>query len=538
MKSSGLLVFMFVMMQSVVAQNLIERTVLGLSCQSTELPNRISEKVYSLKSKKTFNLFEFSKSNISKNKQEVSLKIGPKGLLKIKLERPTTLRIPIPVTGDQSFTLALFEVNVFEEGSLIFTPTGSQTMSPKHLYYRGIINDDHGSIVTMSIINDEIFISVNDMSGTYRITPKGKDKTSYQLTVDNSRNESGYTCGTTGEHHLGSTAQYPIIGKNTNEKGQKALSDGVRIYVVCDNKLYQDEGGTISGVEAYVALLYSEIAALYANEQINMVVSEILVYTSADPYAVNGSNTWKTLQDFGTNTPHTFNGDIASLLQGGSYSGNGCSLSGLAWVDVLCNKPANSNYGPYNVNWGLGDCSLSTTATSYNQALDVSIVAHEIGHNLGSPHTQSCCWGSNQNQAIDNCVTTTICGGSASQNCGLVPNLPTSDRKTIMSYCGNSTPFSNGFGTLPGNLIRNRVQNANCLGGGIPNCTTTNQRYDQQTIPNNTVVYASNNITIGNNVNVNSSSNVMLSAENCLVVNGTLTVGIGALLEIVTDECN
>jgi hypothetical protein len=95
MKSSGLLVFMFVMMQSVVAQNLIERTVLGLSCQSTELPNRISEKVYSLKSKKTFNLFEFSKSNISKNKQEVSLKIGPKGLLKIKLERPTTLRIPI-----------------------------------------------------------------------------------------------------------------------------------------------------------------------------------------------------------------------------------------------------------------------------------------------------------------------------------------------------------------------------------------------------------------------------------------------------------
>ena len=418
------------------------------------------------------------------------------------------------------------------------TPSESNPIFKKNLFYRGIVNDDHGSIVSMSIINEETFISINDMSGTYRVTPQDNKSASYQLSVDNSRNDRELTCETSGEHHFGTTALYPTKEKSTNSEDQKALSDDVRMYVVCDYKLYQDAGGSVSGAENFVALLFTEIASLYANESINMVVSEIFVYTSPDPYASNGSNTWLSLQEFGSNTPHTFNGDIASLLQGGSYTGGACSLSGIAWVDVLCNKPANSNYGPYNVNWGLGDCSITTNATYYGQAIDVSILAHEIGHNLGSPHTHSCCWGSSGNQAIDNCVGTTGCGTGSSQSCDLVPNLPSGDRKTIMSYCGNSTPFSNGFGTLPGNLIRNRVENASCLSSGQPNCTSNNITYNQQTIPNNTSAYADNNISIGNNVTVNSNSSVMLSAENSLVVNGAFTVGAGASLEIITEECN
>src|SRR5690606_19866260 len=94
----------------------------------------------------------------------------------------------------------------------------------------------------------------------------------------------------------------------------------------------------------------------------------------------------------------------------------------------------------------------------------VLVLTHELGHNIGSPHTHSCSW---PGGAIDDCYE--VEGG-----CSPGPD-PGPAGGTIMSYChlsGNpGINFANGFGTLPGNRIRNRVTNANCLyecGAGDP----------------------------------------------------------------------
>ena len=90
---------------------------------------------------------------------------------------------------------------------------------------------------------------------------------------------------------------------------------------------------------------------------------------------------------------------------------------------------------------------------------DVNFVAHEIGHNLGSPHTHDCAWNSN-NTPIDDCGYN---HSNGTDGC----NGPTPAAGTIMSYChlinGIGIDFSLGFGQQPGNLIRSRVNNANCL---------------------------------------------------------------------------
>src|SRR5690606_21482823 len=88
---------------------------------------------------------------------------------------------------------------------------------------------------------------------------------------------------------------------------------------------------------------------------------------------------------------------------------------------------------------------------------------HEMGHNLGSPHTHACAWNGN-NTAIDGCGPT---AGYSEGSCPMAP-LPTNGG-TIMSYChlvsGVGINFNNGFGPQPGDLIRDKYNTATCNTG-------------------------------------------------------------------------
>ncbi|MEM9928600.1 MAG: M12 family metallo-peptidase, partial [Bacteroidota bacterium] len=79
------------------------------------------------------------------------------------------------------------------------------------------------------------------------------------------------------------------------------------------------------------------------------------------------------------------------------------------------------------------------------------VIAHELGHQLGSQHTHACVWNGN-NTAIDGCagITEGLCG---------TPSIP-AEGGTIMSYCHLRAPginFDLGFGAQPGAVIANRV---------------------------------------------------------------------------------
>ncbi|KAK6021998.1 PKD domain protein, partial [Ostertagia ostertagi] len=86
----------------------------------------------------------------------------------------------------------------------------------------------------------------------------------------------------------------------------------------------------------------------------------------------------------------------------------------------------------------------------------VEVVTHELGHNLGSNHTQWCGW---VGGALDNCYTTE--GGCS-------PGPQPSNGGTIMSYChltSTQINFNNGFGQQPGDRIRQVIgSSSSCLG--------------------------------------------------------------------------
>ncbi len=247
-----------------------------------------------------------------------------------------------------------------------------------------------------------------------------------------------------------------LIVSRTDRTGARS-NNTVKVYVECDHELFKANGSSAQGTTDFATGLFNVVTAIYANDDINVELSEIKVWATKDPYPTNSA---KAARDaFGASLAGEFNGDIAHLLS--NYKVNGTVPNGgSANIDALCDKEKAVGY--------------TNITTSYKQYPTYSwtayAVTHEIGHNLGSPHTHSCLWPTGP---IDNCWCPE---GDCDQG-----DEPASTGGTVMSYCHLNPQWTNdcdlsaanpginlagGFGDLPGSLIRSRIKNASCLGNG------------------------------------------------------------------------
>lgn len=71
---------------------------------------------------------------------------------------------------------------------------------------------------------------------------------------------------------------------------------------------------------------------------------------------------------------------------------SGRSLGGVAYLNALCG----------DVRYGVSASQSGNPSTLPKSSFTLIVVAHEIGHNLGSHHTHNCVWNGN-NTRIDNC---------------------------------------------------------------------------------------------------------------------------------------
>ena len=230
----------------------------------------------------------------------------------------------------------------------------------------------------------------------------------------------------------------PVDGKSSNR-------GCIDIYTEVEYNLYEALG---DGTADYIDAVLFQVAALAARDQIFFNWSEVLIWDTEDPWT--GTNTSEQLQQFSLGRQvGTYNGHLAQLL--GDADAPGAPRGGIAWRKVIC--------GPSSRH------SFSSIRTVYNDipvySWTVMVIAHEIGHNLGSRHTHECAW-NGDGTAIDRC------GGNA---CGTDPGIP-QDGGTIMSYCHLNPVginFELGYGPQPGQLMRDEIADAVCdICGVIP----------------------------------------------------------------------
>ncbi|MCB9081000.1 MAG: hypothetical protein H6555_04735 [Lewinellaceae bacterium] len=363
-------------------------------------------------------------------------------LLRVLAESPATLRFQVPTVSGEPADLELVQVSLFSDDFQVRT-TGSSAIGelPEGIYYRGIVRGDPTSVVALSFFPEGITGIISSASlGNQVISPLGGEPASEQQLLhvvyedQDLQRHKAFDCLTadSGEPYRPEELAVP--------QGSLRATNCVRIALEVDNDIYQDKGGS-TGATQFVTGMFNEVATLYANEGIRITLSSVLLWDSPSPYT--GTNIYTLLQQF-QSTRSSIDGDLGQLL---TYKASG----GIAVVDGLCR-----GYTPYKL-------SVVSVSRTFNKVPDYSYsvmaMAHELGHLFGSQHTHACVW-NGDNTAIDGCA------GRTEGSCPLpIPSVPVGGG-TIMSYCHITSAginLSKGFGTQPGNLIRNKAAAATCL---------------------------------------------------------------------------
>lgn len=382
--------------------------------------------------------FNRGQSDFARTKR-YNLKANMNQLNSILNTKPELVNLVIPF-GDETYTLHLSRTEILTEDFNVQTGKG-QSRPSTGVQYRGIVNNNPEFIASMSLTKTDKSIYFSTAEGNIVIAREGND-----FIIYNDKDQEMMQplfCET-----LEADVEMPAPRMMALETGCKI----VKVYFECDYALYQSKGSSVSNVSDYVMGFFNQVATLYANEGINIQVSQIYTWTTTDPYAALTTPS-AIMNQFKATRGTNFNGNLAHFLTTRNVGG------GIAYVDVICSKAY--AYGVSRI--------YTTFSTVPTYSWTVNVVTHELGHNLGSPHTHSCSWSGGP---IDNCHAVE---GTCS------PGPPPVNGGTIMSYCHTISAginFNHGFGTQPGNLIRTKVQNATCLesGTGSPpaSLTTTN----------------------------------------------------------------
>lgn len=390
----------------------------------------------------------------------VFFKIDPEELRRLYVKRPKKIRFMLPGENGKNKILLLERRTVTAPGFRVRSGSKDNPVTEVHkpgAHYRGQITGTKGRAAVSFFEDWMMGVLMEEDGNTYNLGEIDEKEVprpyrSYTLVNDKNINANiPFNCGNLEEHVIKAQS---LKVSDENAKVTKSCRY-VGIYFEADRKMYNDFGASVVNTENYIEGFFNVVAELYEREQINIVISDIFVWTTADPYLASGS-TGGILGIFRNEMDNRgFVGDLAHFVSTRSIGG------GVAYVNVLCLSPF----------WREYSTAVSRVYTTYNNlpaySWTILVVAHELGHNFGSRHTQNCRW---PGGPIDDCYAVEDSTGAANNGrpgCQKGPNPSPPFKGTIMSYChlvgGIGINPMLGFGPLPGNVIRDRYNSVTCL---------------------------------------------------------------------------
>ncbi len=166
----------------------------------------------------------------------------------------------------------------------------------------------------------------------------------------------------------------------------------------------------------WIENLFNEMNVIYERDLgLRLLIGETILRVGSDPYV--NSDSWATsaaLTEFSrywSDTMDSVNRTFALMLSGNA--GSPTSASGMAPISAYCQE-----YRGYAL--------VQVFTADVAIINDARLVAHELGHNAGSPHTH--CYGN----PVDQCY------GSEGGSCYAgAASCPANGRGTVMSYCSS-----------------------------------------------------------------------------------------------------
>ena len=359
----------------------------------------------------------------TQNKQELpfgAVVVAPPTNIIDALARSTTMQLPL-VNGALQMNIVPF--TVLTENATVELKTINNSISvpiPTHFMVRGTIHGKKNSSVFLAAFNDYCFgVFQWDEPGKGRITlllqPYGAYSSGGTLVLRDvsSAKPKPYNCFAEElEGYQRKTdsimkfvaSEYAFENK-ISEDIQVSATRAVHVALECNYSYFKRADSSVSKSVCYALALIGASSSIYTQDaRIELRVPFLRVWTEPDPYPGDIGDKLTKLRTVWEDSMKYVQRSVTCMLSG---EGGG----GLAYVGVLCNS-----FG-YNV-CGV-DASYNFPQDDY--LWDVDVFSHELGHNIGSPHTHNCSWA----PAIDSCW-------NAEGGCF---KFKTPRRGSIMSYC-------------------------------------------------------------------------------------------------------
>jgi hypothetical protein len=382
-----------------------------------------------------------AESLVDKELQDYGLlEVDAEDYSQLLTEAPASWELELPAIAGMTskLSLQLEQADFLRHDFVLRLASNNRVVTNTNLglHYTGTVAGEPTSRVALSLLDGELTATISRADGTRLALGKvqNQDAKSPQVTYllfPDAQLADGqeFDCGT-------ADSSQPYSAKELTYPADKGTDVGcVNIYFEIDHDIFLEKGG-VNAAAQHLAANFNEVAALYAEIGVNLRISEILVWNQVSPYSGTSSSALLTqFQSARTN----FNGDLAQLV---SYQASG----GIAVLDGLCHP------------WTAARMSFSSIESNFASvpvySWSTMVIAHELGHLLGSQHTHACVW-NGDNTAIDGCA------GITEGYCG-TPDIP-AQGGTIMSYCHlrpEGINFNFGFGSQPSAVIANRVAQA------------------------------------------------------------------------------
>ncbi len=317
-----------------------------------------------------------------------------------------------PLTRHHSVTLTMerFEVFAANASLTLKTAGGPQPLSrPSSVLLRGAVLGEQGSEAILAVYPNAVYGWIRSVSGTYYTgflsSHDNEVSSGPAICVFNESTASerpGWMCGTSDP----AVIQRPHKSRKIENSTQALVS--ISVELEGDTDYYTDHNNDADDATEYAEAVIAAVNIIYKRDLGAVLkIANWTLWETTDPYTSTSAD--KLLGQFrqywvtnNTNRPRT----IAHLLSGIN------DLGGIAYLESLCD----TNYG-----YSVSGVTSKATYPAAGYVWDTDVVAHEIGHNIGSPHTHSCSW----QPAIDSCYKSE--GGCFT---GTTPV-----QGTIMSYC-------------------------------------------------------------------------------------------------------
>jgi hypothetical protein len=402
----------------------------------------------------TYDLFRVNESKSQTRSAELSatveglkvVDVDMNSVRKIIQNNDEYINIRLPFEGTM-FGAKLKRFEILAPGSRIVsgTPAGDILLkeSAPFVAYTSDLYDKNSPLVVITFFNDDVSALIITNQDTYVLAKQKStgDFVSYQ--ASKMKLHPDFHCGA---DEFGIPKEIEDLQKNVSPTVNSMASNTLlkaNIAIESDYDTYINFGNSVDRVSNYIIALYVPVSAIYVRDvNVQLQITYLRVWTDVnDPYPVSATS-GPLLDAFRAYWNANMQAIPRTLAHFVTTRPGG--LGGVAWLNSLC-ASVSSGYG----------YAFSDIDGTFNQlptySWDCMVVAHETGHNFGSPHTHSCTW---PGGPIDSCYATE--GG-----CYTGPAIARVG--TIMSYCHLNGSIALYFGPLPTNLIRTRAEVASCL---------------------------------------------------------------------------